>query len=216
MMNKLITAIKTHIESEAGVWGIELIDLDTNEHWQHNHKNVFNAASVIKVPIMAAAFRAFEDKTITLSKKISLKREDQVGGSGVLQYLAPGTKLTIYDIITLMIIQSDNTATNMMIDLLGIDMIQHTMDKLELGNSTITNKLMIVSTDRKAPNQVTAEDMTKLLTNIAQGKVVSQYACNQMIDILQKQQINDCLPAELPDPDSKWIGGQRDWSRSEE
>src|SRR5699024_4673832 len=109
----------------------------------------FTAASVIKVPIMAAAFNAFENRAFAFSDEMELQREDRVGGSGVLQYMAPGTKLSIFDVMTLMIIQSDNTATNMMIDLLGMEMIQRTIDALNLSNTVIRNKLMIVSASRE-------------------------------------------------------------------
>jgi len=211
-MEQLIETIRTHLKSAGGTWGIAFRDIDTNETWQHNHDTQFTAASVIKLPIMAAAFKAFENKSFTFSDEMKLNREELVGGSGVLQHLAPGTRLSIYDVMTLMIIQSDNTATNMMIELLGIEMIQKVMEQMELRDSVITNKLMIVSTSRKGPNLVTAHDMTKLLTNITRGKVVSEYACTQMIDILQKQQINDCLPAKLPDPDAEWIGAFPKWS----
>lgn len=211
-MKQLIETVKTHIESAGGVWGIDLRDVDSNETWQYNHHMQFTAASVVKLPIMVALFKASEDKAITFSEQLKLQREEQVGGSGVLQYMAPGTSLTIYDVMTLMIIQSDNTATNMMIDLLGMETIQKTMQQMELHNTEITNKLMIVSTSRKGPNQVTAEDMSKLLKNIIEGQIVSEYACEEMIAILQKQQINDCLPANLPDPDPDWIGGPKKWS----
>ena len=211
-MKKLIENINTKIDSNEGTWGIDCKDLDTNETWQHNHDLPFTAASVIKVPIMVAAFKAFEDKAFLFSDKMELKREERVGGSGVLQHMAAGTRLSIYDVMTLMIIQSDNTATNMMIDLLGMNFIQRTMNELNLRNSSINNKLMIVSADREGPNLVTAEDMTQLLAGIAGGKVVSEYACNKMMDILKKQQINDCLPANLPDPDNRWTGAPPKWS----
>lgn len=210
-MEDLIEKIKSKVESRAGTWGIDFRDMDSNETWQFNHDMSFTAASVIKLPIMVAAFKAYENRTFTFSDEMVLKREERVGGSGILQHMAPGTQLTIYDVMTLMIIQSDNTATNMMIDLLGIDMIQETMDELELHNSVITNKLMIVSTSRKGPNQVTAEDMTKLLTKIVRGEVVSEFACDHMIDILKKQQINDCLPGNLPDASSGPIGSHPKW-----
>lgn len=209
-MKDLIATIKPEIESH-GIWGIDFRDIDTNETWQFNHDMPFTAASVIKLPIMVAAFKAYENKDFAFSDMMTLKREEQVGGSGVLQHMAPGTKLTIYDVMTLMIIQSDNTATNMIIDLLGIDMIQETIDGLELHDSIITNKLMIVSTSRKGPNLVSAEDMGKLLTNIVRGGVVSEFACDHMIDIMKKQQINDCLPGNLPDADAGPVGSLPKW-----
>lgn len=210
---KLLTEnIRSHIEKAGGTWGVSLSDLHTHETWHYNPNLRFTAASVIKLPIMAAAYQSFEDRQFTFSDVMELKREEQVGGSGVLQHMTPGTKLTIYDVMVLMIIQSDNTATNMMIDLIGMEQIQATMEAAGLRDSVITNKLMIVSSARTGPNLATAGDMTKLLSDMARGKVVSEYACREMIAILKHQQINDCLPAKLPDPDSALVGIHPSWT----
>src|SRR5699024_11238693 len=105
------------------MWGIILEDLDTKEMWQWNQDDTFYAASIIKIPIMVAAFAAFEQGKFRLSDPLTLKREDIVGGSGVLQHLSPGISLSLYDLIVLMIIVIGNNATNMLFVCIGREKI---------------------------------------------------------------------------------------------
>jgi len=79
----------------------------------------FPAASVIKLPILVEAYRQVDEGRLDLSERIPLRAEDRVGGSGVLKELEPGAALTLRDLLTLMIVVSDNTATNMVIDRVG-------------------------------------------------------------------------------------------------
>src|SRR5690625_5973430 len=92
---------------------------------------------------MATVFSLADKGQLSMSEKIIMKPEDQVGGSGVLQHLTPNEKISIADLTILMIIQSDNTATNMLIDVVGVENIQQTMEHIGLKKSKIYNKLII-------------------------------------------------------------------------
>lgn len=210
-MNELINKIEAITDKAGGTWGITLEDLDTHETWASNGEEVFYAASVIKLPILIAAFTAFEQRELSLDDTVALKREDLVGGSGVLQHMTPGTHFTVYDLLTLMIIQSDNTATNMVIDLVGKEKIQETMEKLGLEKSKFFNKVMVVPADLEGVNQITAGEMTSMLKQMVTGKAVSLRACVQMIAIMKKQQLQNCLPARLAEQDSEIIGAPDEW-----
>lgn len=210
-MENLINEIQALMKNSGGTFGIYLEDLDKNETWTWNENEVFNAASIIKVPIMAAVFSAFNEGMFKLSDTIVLKRDDLVGGSGVLQHLTPGISLTIYDYLTLMIIQSDNTATNVLIDLVGVEKIQEIMVEIGMKNSCFYNKLMTVPVKTKGRNMITAVDMGIMLKKLTSGLIISHYACEQMIDIMKKQQFRDCLPDKFPDNDSDIIGTTLEW-----
>jgi beta-lactamase class A len=210
-MKQLISDIQDLVDKTEGTWGIHLEDLDKNETWSLNENEPFFAASIIKVPIMAAVFSAYEHGMFTLSDTIVLKREDLVGGSGVLQHLTPGISLTVYDYMTLMIIQSDNTATNVLIDLVEVENIQKTMEEIGMKNSSFYNKLMTVPVKTKGRNIITASDIATLLKKLTMGSIVSYYACEQMIDILKRQQFRDCLPDRFPEPSSDIIGANVEW-----
>src|SRR5699024_5872620 len=103
----------------------------------------FAAQSIIKVPIMAAIFTAYENGEFFLSEKRTIRKEDLVGGSGVIQHLSPGTELSIYDLMMLMIIQSDNSATNILIDLVDFELINQVMQEGGMRDSRLNKKLMI-------------------------------------------------------------------------
>lgn len=210
-MEELKQDIEQLVGEAGGTWAVVLEDLDHKETWRMNENQPFVAASVIKLPIMAAIFAAAAQGELKLGDPLTLKREDLVGGSGVLQHLTPGIKLPIYDLLTLMIIQSDNTATNIMIDLVGIRKVQETMQELGMTDSVFYNKLMTVPVETPARNHITASDISAVLKKFATGQFVSLYACEQMIDILKKQQVQNGLPAYLPDEDSDLVGVNPQW-----
>lgn len=210
-MEKLEQNIEHLVEEAGGTWAVVLEDLDRKETWNMNGDETFTAASVIKLPIMASVFASADQGRLRLGDCLTLKREDLVSGSGILQYLSPGIKLPIYDLLTLMIIQSDNTATNILIDLVGVEKIQQTMQELGMRDSVFYNKLMTVPVETPGRNRITASDISSVLKRFATGRFVSLYACEQMIDILKKQQIRNGLPAYLPDDDSDIVGVNPEW-----
>lgn len=211
VLQQLSEQITNILEAAGGTWGISLFDSDTKESWELNEHKPFYAASVIKIPIMITVFAASERKEITLSNSLTLKREDMVGGSGILQYMTPGTDFTIYDLIILMIIQSDNIATNMLIDLVGVEAFKETMKDIGLRVSKFHHKMMTIEADREGINVITAHEMTNMLQKLATGKIISVHACEQMIDILKKQQIRHSLPAKIPEQDKPVIGSLKQW-----
>lgn len=211
IVEELISKVQKLIAPSKGTWGIVLEDLNTGEKWEQNEQELFYAASVIKVPIMAAVFQAVERQQLSLGNLIKLKKEEYVGGSGVLQHLTPGTSLPLSDIILLMIIQSDNTATNLLIDLVGVNNIQQTMKEAGMDYSTFYNKLMLSKPNPLGSNRIAAKDVSILLSKMAKGELVSHEASKQMIDIMKKQQVRDCLPEKLPSPYSDFNNGMSAW-----
>lgn len=211
IMEKLAERISQITKQAGGEWGIQLEDLTTNEVFSLQETKMFYAASVIKVPIMIAVFAGAEEKKFNLSDTITLRKEDITGGSGVLQKMTLGTALTIYDIIMLMIIQSDNTATNILIDLVGKEYIQQQMKKVGLENSTYHHKLMIQPLEKDGSNEINALEMAEMMKKLATGKIISVWASQQMIDILKSQQLQNNIPGKLPDPSSEILGGAKRW-----
>ena len=210
-MEELISKVQQLITPSKGTWGIVLEDLNSREKWQHNEQELFYAASVIKLPIMAAVYRAVERGELALTDLISLDEKDYVGGSGVLQHFTPGLSLHVQDIIMLMIIQSDNTATNLLIDLVGVDSIQSTMKEAGMKYSTFYNKLMLSKPNPLGANQIAAADIAILLQKMATGDLVSRVASEQMIDVMKKQQVRDCLPEKLPSLYTDFDYGKTPW-----
>jgi len=211
-MNQLGEQITKHITDAGGTWGIFLENVTTNETWSHLPDEKFNAASIIKIPIMMAAFEAHHQGEFNMEDELKLRAEDIVGGAGVFQHMTPGTRVTVYDTIMMMIIQSDNTATNMIIDLIGKQRIQETMQDLGLKDSMFYNKLVTQPVKREGVNTLTARDVNTALKAIAKGTYTSVYACQHMIDIMKRQQDRFRLPARLPNQSSDTIGSLENWS----
>ncbi|WP_277584011.1 serine hydrolase [Psychrobacillus antarcticus] len=210
-MKELVNKVQQLIAPSKGIWGIVLEDLDSGDKWEHNEQELFYAASVIKVPIMASVYSAVERGDLTLTDLIILDEKDYVGGSGVLQHFTPGSSLPLQDIIMLMIIQSDNTATNLLIDLVGVENIRTTMNEAGMVYSTFYNKLMLSTPNPKGANRIAAGDIAILLHKMATGDLVNGTASVQMVDVMKKQQVRDCLPEKLPSPYSDFDHGMTPW-----
>jgi beta-lactamase class A len=210
-MKALQEKIEARLKNAKGTWSVALEDLNDGASLSLNGDELFYAASIIKVPIMAAGFAAAEEGVVRLGDRLPLRRDDIVDGSGVLQFMSPGIKLPIYDLVTLMIIQSDNTATNMLIDLIGMEKIQAIMNGLGMERSEIHHKLMIVQANRMNSNEITASDVTALLTRIARGECVSLHASEQMVRIMKQQQLSNGLIDSLPAKNNSIVGSLPDW-----
>lgn len=200
-------------QAQGGHVGVAMRHLERGDRLDHNAAEPFTAASTIKVPILVALHAAVDRGDLRLDTEVRLQPEDQVGGSGVIQLFGPGATFTLRDLATLMITVSDNSATNMLIDLLGIDRINAVLDGLGMNQTRVSGKLMIVRSPSTGSNTVTAGELSDLLAAMARGEVVSMDACHRMIATLKRQQINDALPAMLPLalPAGAPIGAPRRW-----
>lgn len=155
---------------------------------------VLHAASLIKVPILLKALVDFEAGNLKLSEKIQLKQSDKVGGCGILTLMDDGSDYSILEILKLMICVSDNTATNLMIERLGIDAINAFLATLHLQGTQVARKLMIGDMSRFSTT--TASDMTQLLRMLLVPGLLSEDNRKLGLEILQGQQFNDRLSHE--------------------
>ena len=156
------------------------------------------AASVIKLPIMIEAFHQMRDAKIIQDARFCVEASNKLPSCGVLSYLHSGLEVTLLDLVTLMIIVSDNTATNMLIDLLGQDGINHTLSTLGAGSSRLNRRLFEPELARQGiQNYITAGDMGRLLEMLYQGQVISPEASQRMLHILSCQQLNGKFPFYL-------------------
>jgi len=156
------------------------------------------AASVIKLPIMVEAFDQAHQGLLDLTEPVRVAPADRLPSCGALTYLHEGVTLPWIDLVTLMIIVSDNTATNLLIERLGIDAINATMTRLGLTGSRLNRKLFRPDLSRQGiENRVTARDMGILLEKIYRGEIVSPEACQKMLEILSHQQLNGKMPFHL-------------------
>lgn len=185
------------IEPAGGHWAVVIDDLDGKGTVRLDPDAPFTAASVIKVPIMMTAFREARAGRVRLDDTIILRKEDKVGGSGVLFEFHTGLALTLLDAIHLMIVVSDNTATNLVIDAVGLETVNEYMKEVGCTGSRLEAHLM-----RPKPNgpwnTITAGDIALLLKGLADRTVANPGDCDTMVGIMKRQQLNEKLPRFLP------------------
>jgi beta-lactamase class A len=181
-----------------GIVGLAATHLESGRTWRHNERVVMPSASVIKLPILATFWREAEAGRIDPAARVAVPAEAYTDGTGVLKALAPGLRPAWSDLATLMITVSDNTATNLIIDRLGLGTIQAWIDEAGLADTRIQRRAM----DREAmeagrQNLTSASDMERLLLAIAAGTCVSADASSHMRRMLDAQQVQDRLPQRL-------------------
>jgi beta-lactamase class A len=136
-----------------GVVGYEIVDLTSNERFAHLERTVFPTASAIKLAIVYELFKQVEEGRVTLDRTIVLDRAKAVGGTGVLVHLGTPT-LSIGDYAALMVTLSDNTATNVLIDVLGMAQITSRMASLGLTGTKLRRLMMDTAAARRGDENV--------------------------------------------------------------
>lgn len=166
-------------------------------------------ASVIKLGILLDAAQQIRSGKATLSEKLVLNHDNQVEGSGVLAQLTAPLALTLRDTLTLMVILSDNTATNMVIDTVGLKPTNDMLAQMGMKNTYFYKKVFKPTTEQMPPDQkkfglgkTTAEEMAKVLESIYRCNMGDRALCLQMITIMRNQQYQGMIPRYLQRKDS--------------
>ena len=154
-------------------------------------------ASMIKIFIMAKAMQDVKDGRHSLDEVIVLRESDMVDGAGILSSMDEGLQLTFGKLIELMITESDNTATNMLIDRLGMDNINQYLRDEGYQHTQLQHKMMIGS-DNAGINLSSAEDMGRLFTRIYFHQCVNEQYDKLMLQYLLAQSDRECFPDALP------------------
>lgn len=192
--------LDTLIARLPGTYTVYAKNLSSGKVIAHDERAVLPSASLIKVPILAELYRRAEEEGLRLDETLTMRQEDQVPGSGVLQDLTPGTPYLLRDLATLMITVSDNTATNLLIDFLGIDAVNAVIRRLGLMQTALERRLERVPVERPRLNRTTAYDMTRLMELIAQGHCVSLHVSRRMANVLERCQAPCSLAPGMPEP----------------
>ena len=198
-METLKNSILERVAAFPGHTSIYFKDLTTGEHFGYNEQEPMCAASVIKLTVMAELFRQVEAGQVSREQKLVVADENRVPICGVLTLMHSGMEVTPMDLCWLMITISDNMATNMLIDLLGVDNIQENIRRLGLEGVSISRKLFEKRPGfREKTNYVSAAGIGKLLEMIYRGELVSREASREMMEMLLAQQCTNKMPLLLP------------------
>lgn len=157
------------------------------------------AASVIKIFIMAEAFRQAKAGLISLDEEHVITSKEKVGGSGVLQSTPNGTRKTLGELIDLMISESDNTATNIIIERISMDNVNKLISRMGFQDTLLQRKMMDwESVKIGKENYTSAVDVGEVLKKIYYGQCIGPEQDAAMLKILLRQTDNDKIPALLP------------------
>ena len=153
------------------------------------------AASVIKIPIMVEAFRQFESGELNPLATYRIKPEDKMPSCGALNRMHDGLEVTLRDLVELMIVLSDNSATNILIDRLGIARVNATLEAEGLKVTRLRRKLFDkAGMEAGLSNHVCAREIGLLLERMYAGTLVSPQASAEMLEILRNQKLNGKMP----------------------
>ncbi|MFW6264044.1 MAG: serine hydrolase [Cyanobacteriota bacterium] len=199
MLSQEMAALKEKIQALAApktqlTPGVFIVDLDTGAYVDIEGSTVFSAASMIKVPILIAFFQDVDEGKVRLDEMLTMTEDVIGGGSGNMQYQQPGTKFSALDTATRMIVISDNTATNMIIERLGgAESLNSRFYNWGLTSTVIRNPLP----DLEGTNTTSPKDLADLMAMVNQGQLVSLRSRDRLLHIMRQTKTNTLLPRGL-------------------
>ena len=184
---RLETRLRKRLADFEGVAGLHLRERAGNRIIDINGSEVFPTASSIKINLLAALVELHARGEIDLDERVEVGPDSSVPGSGVIAYLQQSTKICWWDVAILMIIASDNTATNMVIDRVGMERMRDFNARWGLSSTVVDRKMQdyeAIAADRE--NLSTPKEMVEILSLIGSGEGFSEGVSEMCIEILQK------------------------------
>jgi beta-lactamase class A len=169
-----------------GVMGYSIVDLTTGERIEAMASTEFATASTIKLAILYELLKQNEEGRIRLTDERRLDRRAVVNGDGILHDLTTPS-LSIRDYAALMITLSDNTATNVVIDIVGMEAVNTRMRALGLGHTRLRRKMIDLAAARRGDENVsTPQDLARLMTIVSRGEGLTPASRDEALGLLKK------------------------------
>jgi len=200
LWQKLESTIHEEDRKLNGVLGVAILDLSTGHTLLLNADEVLPTASSIKIAILAELFHQAQQGKLKLTDLYTLQSSDLVGGSGIAGALTPGvTRLTLRDVAALMISVSDNSATNVIIDRVGMDNVNALLDSLDLSHTRLRRKMMdLKAASEGRENVASPREMILFLEALYRGKVLNKQMTEDFFNLLSIHK-ESYIPRELPE-----------------
>ncbi|WLR57046.1 serine hydrolase [Mesobacillus subterraneus] len=161
---------------------------------EFNSHLVYQSASLIKLPILLEGLRQIETGKLQKDRPVTIREIDKTGDTGVLQAMKV-PHLPLEDLLALMIIVSDNSATNLLIDLIGINSINSTIAMIGMNNSKLERKMLDFDAIRLGKDNFTsASDIALCLKEAVAGRSLNEYSRHMFYSFLLQQQFKEKLP----------------------
>lgn len=210
-------ALRERIEQIARDAGAERVavayhDYGSGDHWSLRGEEWFHAASTIKVPVLLGVFAAIERRDITLDSRVHVRNQffsvvddapfriDTGRDANAEVHAYIGKTMKVRDLARHMIVTSSNLATNLLIDLVGVEQVQKTLEDLGVDGVELRRGVEDEPAyEEGINNEVTANGLVQVLRMIEEKQALSAEACEEMLDILHQQEFRSGIPAGLPD-----------------
>jgi beta-lactamase class A len=200
LWEKLESSIAEVDHNLDGVLGVAVLDLSSGRKFLLHGDEVFPQASSIKIAVLAELYRQAQAGKLKLSDLYTMQASDLVPDSDIMGGLTPGvTRVTLRDLATMMVAVSDNSATNVLIERVGMDNINALMDSLGLTRTRLRRKMMdLRAAGEGRENVSTPAEMMALLENLYRGKVLNREMTDDFFKMLSTHK-ESSIPRDLPD-----------------
>jgi beta-lactamase class A len=206
LWQKLESSIREIDHDLDGVLGVAIEDLTTGQKFFLRQDEVFPQASSIKIAVLAELYHQSQlsaqgaPSNAKLSDLYTVNAADLVADSDIMLGLTPSvTRLTNYDLATMMVAVSDNSAANVLIDRVGMENVNALMDSLGLTHTRLRRKMMdLKAADEGRENISTPREMMTLLEQIYRGKVLNKEMTEGFLKMLSTHKAS-YIPRDLPD-----------------
>ena len=199
LWQKLEAAMRDMDGQLDGVMGVAIEDLTTGNHIFLDADEVFAQASSIKITVLAELYRQAQQGKLKLTDLYTVQASDLVPDSDIMGGLTPGvTRITLRDLATMMVAVSDNSATNVLIDRVGMDKVSAMLDSLNLPHTRLRRKMMDLEAAKQGRENIsTPREMMTLLEDIYQGKVLNKEMTADFFRVLSTNK-SSWIPRDLP------------------
>jgi beta-lactamase class A len=199
LWQKLEATIKEVDQHLDGVMGLAIEDLTTGDQVVLHENEVFAQASSIKIAVLAELYRQVEQGKLKLTDLYTVQASDLVADSDIMGGLTPGlTRVTLRDLATMMVAVSDNSATNVLIDRLGMENVNALLDSQGLSHTRLHRKMMDLEAAKQGRENIsTPYEMMSLLENIYRGRVLKQESTADFFKVLSTNK-DSWIPRDLP------------------
>jgi beta-lactamase class A len=203
LWQKLESQIQEIDEHLDGIMGVAIEDLTTGDHFLLHEDEVFAQASSIKITVLADLYLQSQQGKLKLTDLYTVQTSDLVPDSDIMNGLTPGiTRVALRDLATMMVAVSDNAATNVLIDKVGMQNVNTMLDSLGLTHTRLRRKMMDLQAAKEGRENIsTPREMMQLLGAIYRGKVLNKESTADFLKMLSTNK-NSFLPRDLP-PDLK-------------